>query len=162
MNALRYRLDRDRLVVISGETVEELLRYRQTGDEHEAGGLLIGMYMKEGEHLYVDRLTTPGGCDHRSRYRFFRSLMHNVRLQRIWRESEGTRVFVGSWHTHPEPDPAPSGIDLEDWKRLLEKGRFVGNELLFIIVGTERIRAWKGTRENHKMVPLETKGLVHA
>ena len=72
--------------------------------------------------------------------------MHNVRLQRIWRESKETRVFVGSWHTHPEPDPTPSETDLKDWARLLAKGRFVGDELLFIIVGTKRIRAWKGTR----------------
>jgi integrative and conjugative element protein (TIGR02256 family) len=158
MDALRYELGRGRQVVISGETVEELLTFRQTGNESEAGGLLVGMYLKEGDHLYIDRLTTPQRCDRRSRFGFFRSLMHNVRLQRIWRESEETRVFVGSWHTHPEPDPTPSAIDLKDWGRLLAKGSFVGDELFFIIVGTKRIRAWKGARGATVVNELELMG----
>lgn len=61
-----------------------------------------------------------------------------------WRESTGTRIYLGDWHSHPEDDPKPSCVDRRDWNRVLKRAVYEQDFLLFAIVGRRSIAPWEG------------------
>lgn len=132
---------------VTGEVVRQLLGHRQLGaGSCEAGGVLLGRHLRDCNDLIVDELTQPMRGDRRSWAGFFRSLAHHTQALRRWRRSGGTCAYLGSWHTHPQPDPVPSGTDLDDWRHALARDRYEGDNLFFAIVGTQRTRLWQGRR----------------
>lgn len=111
-------------------------------DATEAGGILIGHEKQSGE-MHLDRLTTPQEGDRRTRTRFYRSVAgHQDLLNFHWHLSGHTRTYFGEWHTHPEPCPTPSGIDLRSWRKHLKQPETQGAGGHFIIVGTQLTRVW--------------------
>lgn len=114
----------------------------------EAGGVLIGRHILHSTDVVVDAVTTPLRGDRRSRTRFHRhAQVHQELLDRAWAETGGTSVYLGEWHTHPEPTPTPSNIDLTDWARRLKSDTLEASFMLFIIVGQRDIRVWEGSRK---------------
>ena len=110
----------------------------------EAGGVLLGRHIRDSMDVVVDFVTTPSTEDRRSRFRFWRAPKHHQEeINRAWTESEGTCVYLGEWHTHPQADPRPSATDLRDWRRKLREDSFV-DPIFYLIVGTASIRAWQG------------------
>jgi len=104
--------------------------------------------------MVIDDVTTPMPGDRRSRFRFLRHhARHQGVLDRAWATSGGTCTLIGEWHTHPEPDPAPSLIDQLTWRRKLMADEFSGH-LVFLIVGTKSIRGWEGRRHGIRLRPL--------
>lgn len=108
----------------------------------EAGGLILGFVDSDTNGLLAEELTTPGQGDKRSRTSFFRSKRHQ-REAELWNlETDGKGTQLGLWHTHPEANPKPSGIDLHDCENVLKNGKFACNGLLYLIVGTKTIGCW--------------------
>lgn len=66
--------------------------------------------------------------------------------QARWRDQSSTMAYLGLWHTHPEKDPTPSGVDLRDWQQAVSRDTFEGEQLFFPIVGTCQIRVWSLSR----------------
>lgn len=137
--------------------VQRLTSYRQVGADHkEAGGVLLGRYLLDCADIVVDAITEPLAEDKRSRFSFWRSKhSHQRRIDDAWQASQGTCVYLGEWHTHPEPFPTPSPTDLGDWRRRLRSDKFDGTTLYFLILGTCELRAWEGTRVDLAIVPME-------
>lgn len=116
-------------------------------DALEAGGVLLGRELLGTGDLVVDAVTEPMAEDMRTRVSFFRSLLcHQHRIFEAWQQSHGTRGYLGEWHTHPEPRPAPSVVDRRDWKRRLVEDRVDARCSLFLIMGTRALGAWLGDR----------------
>ncbi len=134
--------DSGRKVKITEEVINLFNRYRQTGKECEAGGILIGREDKNNGNLIVEYATYPMKKDIRKRYRFFRKDEGHIEYyNKIYKENNGIYAYIGEWHTHPENEPSPSIIDKNNWKRILnKKGE---GELFNVIVGIEKIRIWK-------------------
>ncbi len=152
---LSFMLGNGKKLIILSEVVERLFAFRQTKKhQREAGGLLIGRHILETEHLVVDRITEPSWRDWRLASLFHRSNHHNRMLHRSWIDSEKTLTLLGLWHTHPQSIPHPSDIDWEDWRKTLFHGDYVGDSLVFLIVGRRRLRVWQGDRAV-KFVELE-------
>ncbi|QXN25637.1 Mov34/MPN/PAD-1 family protein [Shewanella putrefaciens] len=108
----------------------------------EAGGLILGFVDSDTNGLLAEGITVPGTGDQRSRTSFFRSERHQ-REAELWnRKTNGKGTQLGLWHTHPEANPSPSTIDLNDCESVLRKGKFDCNGLLYLIVGTETIGYW--------------------
>lgn len=133
-------------VKIAADVLAIFRRYRQLApDAAEAGGILLGRRIRGSSDLIVDEATEPGRGDRRSRYAFVRA---RARAQRrvidAWEETEGTRCYLGEWHTHPEADPVPSALDQRERLRLLASTQGAGDSLLFAIVGQARVRVWEG------------------
>ncbi|MFX9397410.1 Mov34/MPN/PAD-1 family protein, partial [Acinetobacter baumannii] len=52
--------------------------------------------------------------------------------------SNGTSVYLGTWHSHPQNIPTPSNIDYADWKSCILRNP--DRQLFFAIVGIQAIR----------------------
>lgn len=92
--------DRRRLVILSDEVTQVLVRYRQRFPwQTEAGGILLGR--RRGNHIEVLDATRPTLLDRRSTHLWERERFgHAQAAARAWRLSAGTVDYVGEWHTH--------------------------------------------------------------
>jgi integrative and conjugative element protein (TIGR02256 family) len=120
-------------------------QFVQTNKEApESGGTLIGRYISGTDDVVVDEITVPLPSDDQTRHTFLRTqASHQQKIERAWEDSGNTQTYLGEWHTHPEAVPVPSELDQATWIKKLFRDRF-GESLFFLIVGTERIRAWEG------------------
>jgi integrative and conjugative element protein (TIGR02256 family) len=136
-----------RQLKISDEALAAMLSYRQDqSDKTEAGGVLLGRYLRDARDVVIDEVSVPQSGDRRSRFRYFRDRSrHQSIINQAWEQSGGTCTYLGEWHTHPESSPTPSTIDQLNWRRKLLVDTF-DEALFFLIVGTEEIRAWEGDK----------------
>lgn len=144
---LVYRVTpRQRLII-----VEHALKQMQAFAQNrwwnrEAGGVLMGRHLLESNDVVVDEVSTPQDTDRRSRCNFFRSRKHEQIARQRWLQEHNTSAYLGLWHTHPERDPTPSGVDRNDWQQAVASDTFEGDHLFFPIVGTHGIRVWTLSR----------------
>ena len=97
----------------------------------ESGGILLGY--RRGNHLHIVAATTPQPDDQRMRFRFFRrDPYHQTVAISQWDVSGNTMDYIGEWHTHPEPEPTPSSLDMSEWKKIC-CGR--KKSMVFLIAG---------------------------
>ncbi len=55
---------------------------------------------------------------------FFRNVKKAQRIaEHAWKESNGERLYLGEWHTHPEDVPSPSRDDRTLLKNMLKHSR---------------------------------------
>lgn len=154
MNFLHSREGR---FAIGPEALAVMRRYEQHGpDALEAGGLLLGRYLRNGRDIIVDLVTEPMPGDERSRYGFDRAADSHARLTReAFDSSRGTCHLLGDWHTHPEPAPTPGDVDLDNWHRMLREDIRDDEACFFVIVGQHEIRAWEGSHRTLKIVQMQ-------
>ncbi|MFC4558395.1 Mov34/MPN/PAD-1 family protein [Virgibacillus kekensis] len=119
----------------------------------ESGGMLIGSILTDSSDIVIRDYTFPQKEDYQSRYRFIRrEESHNTLLQKKWKESNRTVMYLGEWHTHPEIDPHYSRQDLRNWKKLLRESKTFSDYLVFIIGGINIYGVWVGNRDNGEIV----------
>jgi integrative and conjugative element protein (TIGR02256 family) len=136
------------LLNFSSEVRHVFERHKQVGDLPESGGVLLGTVHENG--LLVTVATTPTRLDRQLRY-FFERLPfgHRAVAERMWRHSGGTTRYIGEWHTHPQDIPTPSGIDLEEWRKLAKK-RADKRPLLAVIVGRQGLHVELAHGNGHR------------
>ncbi|MGL4927146.1 MAG: Mov34/MPN/PAD-1 family protein [Plesiomonas shigelloides] len=114
---------------------------QESSASSEACGVLIGGFNPlQGVYQIVD-ITLPLSGDVR-RYSSFvlQDAGHQRSVDSAFEASAGKHVYLGTWHTHPEPCPSPSDIDTRDWRACM--ARNPGRQLFFVIVGTESTRVF--------------------
>jgi integrative and conjugative element protein (TIGR02256 family) len=148
MNGIVFRRQGGAVIKLDSGPLHQLLGFRQlASSDVEAGGVLLGRYILGCRDVVVDEVTTPMAGDQRTRLSFHRNpQFHQQVIDERWKSSRGTCHYLGEWHTHPEPLPTPSRIDLEDWRRRLREDRYPGDSLFFVIVGTREVAAWEGSQ----------------
>ncbi len=110
----------------------------------EAGGILLGTINLTTSEIEINDATEPTKADKRGRFFFWRKKNPaQKRINSAWKSSGGTSIYLGEWHTHPEADPLPSAVDIENWKALSTKAEYEQEFLLFIIVGTQHTALWR-------------------
>ena len=115
----------------------------------ESFGVLIGTTSVDRRKIWIEAVTTPLPRDWRSRYSFaLRDPGHQQAVYRKFASSEGKAIYLGTWHTHPEPIPNPSEVDRKDWVACLRANR--GRPLAFVLVGTDAVRVFVRTRGRFK------------
>lgn len=153
----RFRRPDGTTLVLGEDALVTMLRYRQSRRRStEAGGVLLGRHLLEVPHIVVDEVTVPTRGDWRL-FTFFRRgrAAHQRVIDERWSTSRGTCQYLGEWHTHPEPIPHASSVDIADWRRRLRADVFDGDSLIFLIVGTEAISVWEGSRTSLTLTQLE-------
>jgi integrative and conjugative element protein (TIGR02256 family) len=130
--------DRKTLLHFSDATTDTFLRHIQTKESDcEAGGILLGSV--HGDHMLIEQATDPTAWDKRFRYLFERvPFGHEAIALARWTASQGIIRYLGEWHTHPEEQPTPSGLDRSEWNRLSSRRRD-NRSMLAVIVGRERL-----------------------
>ena len=126
----------NRMVCSSKKVIEQLKKYIQLSScSTEAGGLLIGY--ERGNHFEITNITYPYKEDIRDINYFERKDKKHINtLKYIRKLSLGAKSYLGEWHTHPEPNPRPSSLDITEWKKTANYNEDI---LLFLIVGQETI-----------------------
>ena len=154
---LSFQRGSRRSFVFPARVVDILLRHGQHDPgASEAGGIMLGRIIADSDDIIVDEITTPSSSDRRTRFAFFRSVsaaQHAV--FNAWRSSKGTRIYLGEWHSHPEPDPNPSRHDIENWRAIVRETRYEQHSLFFAIVGTRSIVVWELARSDVDPVRLD-------
>jgi len=118
------------------ESVCELIHsHRQIDTElPEAFGVLVGTTSVDKKKRWVDLATSPMPGDSQSRYHFsLKDPGHQCAVDEAYSDSEGSQIYLGTWHTHPEACPKPSGTDKADWRQCINRNE--RRPLLFIIAG---------------------------
>ena len=133
-------------VHVSDEVADVWRAHRQTApDAAESFGVLMGTTSVDRREILIESVTTPMARDRRTRFSFaLRDPGHQGAVCGVFAGSGGQAIYLGTWHTHPEPKPAPSRIDRNDWSACLRANQ--GRPLVFVLVGTEKIRVFVRAR----------------
>lgn len=126
LNPIMVRIPRELIVAMASFIQDD-------NEKPESGGILIGYYQEKGSYIITD-FTQPEVGDKQSRYEFVRSKKNaqNV-LHALFKESEGKKIYLGEWHTHPEDNPRPSGTDITSIINRIKKDR-INSETIFMII----------------------------
>ncbi len=142
------KLDGGKLEISSYALLQMLAYVQDTRRKPEAGGVLIGRYIRDSLDIVIDEVTFPMKGDRRRRFNFWRARKrHQHALDQAWLESGGISNYLGEWHTHPEDIPIPSDTDIKSWQERLKKDIFSGDTLFFIIIGIKILRVWEGNKK---------------
>jgi integrative and conjugative element protein (TIGR02256 family) len=127
-------------LVFMPSALEMFANFRQMRGEPEGGGLLFAQF--EFPTVRVSVVTAPHRTDGRWRMLF----VPNRILQRraVKRHFINGEHFVGEWHTHPEPSPTPSSLDLRSMRDAFLKSSHELNYFIMVIVGnrSDRLVLW--------------------
>lgn len=158
MNEYIFKMTNGGHLKIDAHCIRTMRPYIQDeSDMPEAGGVLLGRFIRQSKNIVIDKVSVPMSGDKRTRMTFKRlSPMHQQFIDKEWKQSKGTCNYLGEWHTHPEEDPRPSGVDTQDWKRKLKTDTFSSRFLYFIIAGTQQVRIWEGDRRTCKIEQLNS------
>ena len=127
-------------LVFMPAALEAFSHFRQMCGEPEGGGLLFAQF--EFPTVRISAVTTP----HRTDGRWMTLFVPNRILQRraIKEHFKKGHHFVGEWHTHPEPNPTPSSLDLGSMRDAFLKSSHELNYFIMVIVGNraDRLALW--------------------
>lgn len=151
-----FNLSNKGKIKLDTSVIEKFNAYTQTDAKScEAGGVLLGRFIRHSKNIVVDKISVPMIGDKRSRFSFFRNRkMHQRIIDNNWFSSKGTCNYLGEWHTHPEDYPSPSNIDYNNWKKKLKEDVYSSRYLYFIIVGIKDVSIWEGDRRDLKFKQL--------
>lgn len=126
--------------------------HRQVGQSSESFGVLMGTTSIDKQVVWVEAVTTPKRMDRRWRFGFqLLDRGHQRTVRRMFERSGRQRIYLGTWHTHPERVPTPSKVDTSDWMACHRRNP--GRPLVFVIVGTEQTRVF--VRSGRRFKALE-------
>lgn len=121
-------------IILSTALLRQLHRHRQL---HfwacEAGGQLFAKVSPE--EIEIVKCTGPYSNDRRSRYAY-RSDPKQAQSA-IQREVREGLFYVGEWHTHPEPIPSASSLDVDAFIKTNRRSNARFGPLILLIQGTQ-------------------------
>lgn len=127
--------------------------YSKRSQRRESGGVLLGNVWNS--RVEVLSLTGPSKFDVSGWNFFLRTIKsHQPKIDKAWKRSSGKLIYVGEWHTHPVPNPTPSGDDQQMIMTALETTIMEIEFLFLIIVGTNNT-LWIGKKTKNKLEPLK-------
>lgn len=147
-----------RRVHVSDQVADLWHAHRQVAaDAVESFGVLIGTTSVDRREIWIECVTTPMGHDKCERFSFaLRDAGHQRTVCAKFARSAGRAIYLGTWHTHPEPVPTPSRIDRRDWAACLRANR--GRPLAFVIVGTARVCVFVRARRRFELLTDDCDG----
>ncbi|WP_176527971.1 Mov34/MPN/PAD-1 family protein [Bacillus sp. AFS077874] len=146
-------------VVFTKQVTEMLNSYKQLrSEQHESGGILLGKVYKDV--IVVDKISAPSKEDKSGRFHFERNVEKAQEIiKNEWKDSNGERIYLGEWHTHPENMPSPSSDDKKLIKNMLKDSIMEIDFLLMLIIGMKSnyiAVLQKGEKTLHQLKKVDT------
>lgn len=124
----------DYKINITDSVIENLNNFRQTGNKHEKGGVLLGCVYDN--FIEINRISVPTFMDKSSKFSFIRDKKSaQIIIDYEFINSEGKIIYLGEWHTHPENFPSPSDQDKKMIKEQFKKNSLNVNFIIMLIIG---------------------------
>ena len=134
INLLKYSLiNSNWKLVLTDSVLDHFAKNRQLSNrETEAGGQLFASF--KVDELWVEIATGPRLSDKRTRF----SYTPDKKLEQIEidKNFKDALHYIGDWHTHPIPVPAPSDKDLANIRSCFKKSIHQLKGFIMLIVGT--------------------------
>lgn len=131
-NELKYKINATQSLSIEPEVYQHLISHRQLSNkQEEAGGQLFAQI--DRNNISIKKATGPNNEDKRGRFSFLPSIFSQRREIKYF-YAEGL-YYVGDWHTHPEPFPTPSAVDISSMQKAFKKSKHDLQWFIMIIVG---------------------------
>ncbi|MFT4850483.1 MAG: integrative and conjugative element protein (TIGR02256 family) [Sediminicola sp.] len=126
---------------ISSKAKSIFLEHRQIkATNKEACGIILGGLVRHTNTIFIDECTAPGHLDQRHRFHYtMLDPQHQNSINKAFKDSNGFTNYLGIWHSHPEPHPIPSAIDMQDWKKAMMINSNILPAFVFVIVGTQSV-----------------------
>lgn len=126
----------DMTVKIEEAVINKMLEFKQdTTDKPESGGILIGFYIEDNSFT-ITNITTPSAQDVFSRFNFIRTKKNAQKaIDRLFKESNNKKIYLGEWHTHPENMPTPSCLDKISILKQIKLNQLNSPIIFMIIIG---------------------------
>ena len=139
-------------LIIRKPVLENFNKYEQYSGRKESGGILLGKVYSS--YVSIERISTPSLCDRVGRYFFVRSKIPAQRtINRLWSNSNGSTIYLGEWHTHPETNPRPSPQDRAMISNCLQSTKMEIDFLFLVIIGCSRTY-WTGVQTEKGLLKL--------
>lgn len=140
---------RNKTTIFISDSVLELIKsFKQFGaTNYESGGILLGQISEKG--IYILRASTPNKFDKSSRYSFeCNKDAAQVIINYEFQNSDKKTIYIGEWHTHPEKNSTPSGIDKSMIIGQFKKNKLNEPFLILMIQGLSElyIALWDGKK----------------
>ena len=146
-------------ILFPPELLEIFRNHQQkSSDKPEAGGYLLGQLFEK--QVVVSVATEPGPGDQFSRFFFWRNKKRGQKLLNyFWKKSSGKLGLVGEWHSHPEPYPTPSTLDIQEAKKSFNKNKFAIDFMILMIIGNRAlVNTWVGILDKSGVHQLSRAG----
>lgn len=127
------------IIHISDEVLSILDKYKQRENQNESGGIILGL-VHDNQNVYISSVSEPNISDKATRNSFERNKKVAQKIvDSEFYTSNGKVIYLGEWHTHPEPAPNPSSIDIKMIKQQYHKNTINEDFLIILIQGTEKL-----------------------
>lgn len=147
------------IIFLSPEVLNHFHMHRQGhGAKSEVGGQLFAELTSD--RVQIVRATGPNATDKQG-WTWFNPdrRRQNAEIKRLF--SQGLH-FVGDWHTHQEPQPMPSTLDLASMRDCFKKSRHQLKAFVMVIVGQACFPAglWVGLHGSDVWEKLRCEGVT--
>lgn len=101
----------DCLLILPTVCFTQLQKWAQKSSPHETGGTLVGTLSPDRRVATVVEVLHASAAARRSFVTFFRPSDRDDQSLLKLLQQRPNLTYIGEWHTHPNADPVPSGID---------------------------------------------------
>lgn len=143
-------------LVFTIEVLNHLENHRQLRFwQSEAGGLLFARLLNR--NVVVEVATGPRKTDRRTRWTYKPD--RSAEQQEIDKFHPQGLLFVGTWHSHPEPIPTPSSVDLHSLAESFVMSHHHLNAFVLAIIGQRPVPDGLTVvlGDGRQVIPLEIK-----
>ncbi len=142
-----------RKLVIKPKPLLTLYEFEQKNGSNESGGILLGKVYPD--HVFIEEITKPSIMDKYGQYFFVRSKKSAQRkINKFWKSSVGTIIYLGEWHTHQETKPLPSNVDRKMIHDALNN-TIMEIDFLFLLILGQKKTIWAGLQTKDGLEELE-------
>jgi len=146
-------LDSNRVLRISKKVRKIFEKYEQEEGCCEAGGILLGNVATD--YVEIANVTVPTRFDLRNLFSFVRAkIPAQLRINKSWKKSSGTTIYLGEWHTHRETNPRPSLKDRQMISKVYKETKMEIDFLYLIIVGLNGTY-WIGKQTGKRLIKVD-------
>lgn len=122
----------------------------------ETGGILVGYYNRRHNCAIVTESSAPPEDSESGKSFFYRGIKGLQQwLARLW-QFRRRRYYLGEWHFHPNSNPTPSNVDIQQIKSNAENRRYACPEPIMFIIGGGLDADWA----YKSFVYIRDKGLI--